>query len=296
MRLFRPNVRRMLKKRDVNGLIRAVNDEERGIRLAAIEALGEIGDLRAVEPLIASLQDGSWGVRSSAATALGSIGDGRAVKPLSSLIKDSKKVVRKAAAEALEKIGPLADPESLAWYLVALEQWDRAVSLSEVAVEPLVVALGNGEVDAARALGEIGSALATEPLVSALKDRDNYLRKAAARALEQIGLPSDPLLLAWYAVEVGDWDQVDRLGTATVEPLIFKLTEYQHIGDGRTARSAAWRLQALYRSGSLSDADKQGILAMKSVMAKPHMDHSEVFEEEDPPLTEHEDYGIGVEL
>jgi len=296
MRLFRPNVRRMLKKRDVNGLIRAVNDEERGIRLAAIEALGEIGDPRAVEPLIASLQDGSWGVRSSAATALGAIGDGRAVKPLSSLIRDGKKVVRKAAAEALAKIGPLADPESLAWYLVALEQWDRAVSLGEVAVEPLVVALGNGEVEAARALGEIGSVRATEPLVSVLKDRDNWLRQAAARSLEQIGLPSDPLLLAWYAVEVGDWDQVDLLGAATVEPLIFKLTEYQHIGDGYTARNAAWRLQTLYRSGSLSDTDKQGILAMKSVMAKPHMDHSEVFEEEDPPLTEHEDYGIGVEL
>jgi HEAT repeat protein len=286
----------MLKKRDVNGLIRAVNDEERGIRLAAIEALGEIGDPRAVEPLIASLQDGSWGVRSSAATALGAIGDGRAVKPLSSLIRDGKKVVRKAAAEALAKIGPLADPESLAWYLVALEQWDRAVSLGEVAVEPLVVALGNGEVEAARALGEIGSVRATEPLVSVLKDRDNWLRQAAARSLEQIGLPSDPLLLAWYAVEVGDWDQVDLLGAATVEPLIFKLTEYQHIGDGYTARNAAWRLQTLYRSGSLSDTDKQGILAMKSVMAKPHMDHSEVFEEEDPPLTEHEDYGIGVEL
>lgn len=126
MRLFRPNVKRMLKKRDVKGLIRAVNDEERGIRLAAIEALGQIGDLQAVEPLIAALQDDSWGVRSYAAAALGAIGDGRAVKPLTSLIRDGKKVVRKAAAEALAKIGPSADPESQGWYLVALEQWDRA--------------------------------------------------------------------------------------------------------------------------------------------------------------------------
>ncbi len=296
MRFFRPNVRRMLKKRDVKGLIRAVNDEERGIRLAAIEALGQIGDLQAVEPLIAALQDDSWGVRSYAAAALGAIGDGRAVKPLTSLIRDGKKVVRKAAAEALAKIGPSADPESQGWYLVALEQWDRAASLGEAALEPLIAALGNGEVDAARVLGEIGSARATEPLVSVLKDRDPYLRQAATRSLEQIGLPSDPLMLAWYAVEVEDWDQVDLLGAATVEPLIFKLTEFQHIGSGYAARNAAWRLQALYRSGSLSDADKQGILAVKSVMAKPHMDHSEVFDEEDPPLTEHEDYGIGVDL
>ncbi len=142
MRLFRPNVKRMLKKRDVKGLIGAMNDEERAIRLTAIEALGEIGDPRAVEPLIAALQDGSWGVRSYAAAALGAIGDARAVKPLTALIRDSKKVVRKAAAEALSKIGPSSDPESLAWYLVALEQWDRVVSLGEAAVEPLIAALG----------------------------------------------------------------------------------------------------------------------------------------------------------
>ena len=203
MRLFRPNVKRMLKKRDVKGLIGAMNDEERAIRLTAIEALGEIGDPRAVEPLIAALQDGSWGVRSYAAAALGAIGDARAVKPLTALIRDSKKVVRKAAAEALSKIGPSSDPESLAWYLVALEQWDRVVSLGEAAVEPLIAALENGEIDAARVLGEIGSARATGSLVSVLKDRDYFLRKAATRALEQIGLPSDPLMLAWYAVEVG---------------------------------------------------------------------------------------------
>jgi HEAT repeat protein len=286
----------MLKKRDVKGLVRAVNDEERGIRLAAIEALGVIGDPQAVEPLITVLQDGSWGVRSYAAAALGAIGDGRAVKPLSYLIRDGNKAVRKAAAEALARLGPLGDPESQGWYLVALERWDQVASLGEAAVEPLIAALGNGEVDAARVLGEIGSARATEPLVSALKDRDYYLRKAAARSLEQIGLPSDPLMLAWYAVEVGDWDQVDLLGAATVEPLIFKLTEYQHIGNGYAARNSAWRLQALYRTGCLGDSDKQKILAVKTVMAKPHMDHSEVFEEEDPPLTEHEDYGIGVDL
>jgi HEAT repeat protein len=296
MRLFKPNVKRMLKKRDVKGLIRAINDEERAIRLAAIEALGEIGDLQAVEPLITALQDDSWGVRSYAAAALGTIGDTRAVRPLTALIRDSKKVVRKAASEALAKIGPSADPESQGWYLVALERWDDAVLLGGAAVEPLIAALENGEPDAARALGEIGSDRAMGPLVDVLKDREPFLRKAAARALEQIGLPSDPLMRAWYAVEIGDWEQVDGQGIAAVIPLIFKLTEFKDIGDGHTARHAARRLQALYRSGGLSDADKQQILAVKSVMAKPHMDHSEVFEEEDIPLTEHEDYGIGVEL
>lgn len=284
----------MLARKDVHGLIRAIGDAERDIRLAAIEALGKIGDLRAVEPLIAALQDSSWGVRQHAAAALGMIGDTRAVKPLTAAFKDSKKVVRKAAAEALKKIGLTADPEAQAWYLVALEEWDRVVDLGEVALEPLIIALKEGEVCAARAMGEIGDARAAEPLAAALKG-DYYVRKAAAEALGKIGLPSDPQMQAWYAVEIGDWDRVDLLGVAAVEPLIFKLTAYKDIGKGYAARNAAGRLQALYRSGLLSDTDKQKILAVRTIMAKPHMDHSEVFDE-DPDTVEHEDYGIGNEL
>ncbi len=295
MRLFRPNVQKMMKKKDVNGLIRAIGDAERHVRLAAIEALGDIGDTRAVEPLIAALKDSSWGVRQYAATALGAIGDTRAVKPLTAAFKDNKKIVRKAAAEALAKIGLSVEPEAQAWYLVALEEWSRVIPLGESAIEPLVTALREGEVCAANALGEIGSVRALEPLSAALKEDDYYLRKAAAAAIGKIGMPYEPEGQAWYAVEIGDWDLVDTLGLVAVEPLIFKLTKYKDIGKGYAARNAAIRLQALYRSGKLSDMDKQKILYVGSIMTKPHMDHSEVFDE-DPDLAEHEDYGIGVEL
>ncbi|MGD0152711.1 MAG: HEAT repeat domain-containing protein [Thermacetogeniaceae bacterium] len=295
MRLFRPNIQKMMKKKDVNGLIRAIGDTERYIRLAAIEALGTIGDARAVEPLIAALKDNSWGVRQYAATALGAIGDTRAVKPLTTAFRDSKKIVRKAAAEALAKIGLSVDPEAQAWYLVALEEWSRVIALGEAAIEPLMIALKEGEVCAANALGEIASVRALEPLSAALKEDDYYMRKAAAAAISKIGLPPDPEAQAWYAVEIGDWDRVDILGLVAVEPLIFKLTKYKDIGKGHTARNAAIRLQALYRSGELSDTDKQKILSVCSIMTKPHMDHSEVFDE-DPDMAEHEDYGIGVEL
>ena len=51
-------------------------------RRAAAEALGQLGDKRAVEPLIAALQDDVENVRQAAAEALGQLGDERAVEPL----------------------------------------------------------------------------------------------------------------------------------------------------------------------------------------------------------------------
>jgi hypothetical protein len=73
-------------------------------RAAAAEALGKIGDRRAVEPLILALTDKDWGVRLNAAVALGEIGDARALGPLSVALKDSDHDVRTWAAQALYKI------------------------------------------------------------------------------------------------------------------------------------------------------------------------------------------------
>ena len=67
-------------------------------------------DPRAVEPLIKALGDEKWAVRSSAADALGMIGDERAVEPLSKTLKENDPkgnsfYVRVSSADALGKIG-----------------------------------------------------------------------------------------------------------------------------------------------------------------------------------------------
>ena len=89
-----------------------VNDYE-----AAVTALGEIGDRRAVEPLIAALADGaeyprldrgldaSGETRKAAAEALGKIGDACAVGPLIAALEDKDKRVGEAAAAALDQMG-----------------------------------------------------------------------------------------------------------------------------------------------------------------------------------------------
>lgn len=57
-------------------------EEKRGERMDAIEALGELGDERAVPFLIGALYDGERKVRALAARVLGKLGDDRAVPAL----------------------------------------------------------------------------------------------------------------------------------------------------------------------------------------------------------------------
>jgi HEAT repeat protein len=71
-------------------LIEQLGHRRKHSRRAAAEALGWIGDVRAVEPLIVALKDTHESVREAAAKALGWIGDKRAVEPLTALLSDEK--------------------------------------------------------------------------------------------------------------------------------------------------------------------------------------------------------------
>ena len=90
-----PNVEKLKGKRDLKGLIKALRyKRDGGVRSSAAEALGEIGDARAVEPLCAALRDKDVDVREAAAEALGKIGDARAAVPLRSALGDEDSDVR----------------------------------------------------------------------------------------------------------------------------------------------------------------------------------------------------------
>ena len=91
--LFKPNVEKLEKKKDVHGLIKALRykkDEwdEDDVRRSAADALGKIKDERAVEPLIKVRDYDGTGADASTAIA----------------IFHKTEYIRKAAKEALEKI------------------------------------------------------------------------------------------------------------------------------------------------------------------------------------------------
>jgi HEAT repeat protein len=211
---------------DVVGLIKALSyAKDPGVCKEAVEALGEIGDSRAVEPLIAVLNSDNKNVRLVAAKALVKIGDPRVVEPLVAALKDMDRDVAEAAADALGQIGDARTVEPL---VAALKDKDKRVRRA-----------------AARALSLIGDARAVEPLVAALKDMDGDVRRPAARALKRLDWqPDQGAAGAAYWIGLDQWDRCVQIGAPAVEPLAAALRDE----DKDVRRAAA---QAL---GQISDA------------------------------------------
>jgi len=85
-------------------LITALGDRDADVRRNAVEALGAVGNSRAVESLLATLDDEEWEVRWYVADALGRIGDPKAIPALEKAINDSDKDIRNMAKAALHEI------------------------------------------------------------------------------------------------------------------------------------------------------------------------------------------------
>ena len=83
-----------LNKNDVGELIKALGNNDEGMRRGAAEALGKLGDPIAVDPLITVLRDEDSGVRRNAARALGKFSNKTAVKPLVNALGDESWQVR----------------------------------------------------------------------------------------------------------------------------------------------------------------------------------------------------------
>jgi HEAT repeat protein len=156
--------------RAVNPLIVVLRDSDRPGQWGAARALGWIGDARSVEPLIVALGDSDPSLRSRAAIALGQIGDARGVKPLTTALKDVDDSVRSEATKSLTKMGNLGEGVLVA----ALYDDSDVVRWA-----------------AREALGKIGEARDVEPLIAAIRDRDDDVRRIVAEAMEKARGQSD---------------------------------------------------------------------------------------------------------
>jgi HEAT repeat protein len=236
----------------VEPLVAALKAESWRVRGAAARALVEIGT-PAVEPLVAALQDPE--ARPAAIKALGEIGDARALEPLLAVMKEGDRRLRKDTAAVLDKLGWQPD-ESVAGaaYWVVKREWDKCVEIGTPAVEPLVAALADGDEDvreaASKALAKIGEP-AVEPLVAALKHEHWSAREAAANALGGIAdaraleplvetLQDESRSVRWSAARA-----LGKIGDAwAVKPLIAALKDE----DSDVRRGAAGAL------GKIGDA------------------------------------------
>jgi len=160
--------RKELADRGLAGLVAILGGErisDDGIE--AMKLLTDAGE-RAVPLLVDSLGSHDWTVRWRSAVILGRIGDRAAAQPLIDALSDSNVEVRFYAAEALGRLG---DPSAVGPLIAALHDSGNYVQQA-----------------AAEALGNLGDSRAAEPLTTAAQQaREDYVREAAAKALEKIG-------------------------------------------------------------------------------------------------------------
>ena len=89
-----PNVEALKEQRDIDGLLQALRHDDDYVRLAAVHALGALGDPRAVEPICALMFDVTIAMQLAAIHALGVLGDPRAIRLLRAALLDKHLSVR----------------------------------------------------------------------------------------------------------------------------------------------------------------------------------------------------------
>ena len=166
-----PNIEMLRQKRDVVGLLKALDHRDVSIRLSAENALNELGtaDVKAI--VDAALYASSVDARRWAMGALRKLG--------------------RAGVEPIITAAQYEDPFKVA----------ELLGHSGIgAVEVLIAHLEDEDVGvhwwAAVVLGEMEDADAVEPLIAALRDDDEDVREAAAEALGRIGGPEAERALA----------------------------------------------------------------------------------------------------
>ena len=115
--LFKPDPDRLLTKRDVGGLLKAVQyKQDPTVRAKAAAALGALGGPEAIDALIEALADEAPEVRASAAGGLSETGDAKAVEALIKALGDEAGEVRALAARDLNRGRGAKAAEALADY------------------------------------------------------------------------------------------------------------------------------------------------------------------------------------
>lgn len=134
--------------------------------MAIVEVLGELEDLRTIEPLTQTIRDdGHPEVRKAAKKALLKFGEPRII----SLIQAFEELYIRERAGAVYVLGAIRDLQAVETLIQALQNNNYAV-----------------RVKAARTLGKIGDPRAVNPLVKALDDPHPDVQTTAQKALAKL--------------------------------------------------------------------------------------------------------------
>jgi HEAT repeat protein/WD40 repeat protein len=169
-----------LRSRDVGLLIEMLHFRDEKLRSAACRYLGRTQDAQAVGPLIRALGDEMYAVREAAAVGLVELGE-IAIDAVLDVLGNGGWSAKEALAGAL---GGMHGP--------------RVLEAAQIALRSPNPIVRNGAV---KSLGKIGGSRAEELLVQNLGDGDDFVRKAAAQALQGLG---------WTSGRVAETERIAR--------------------------------------------------------------------------------------
>lgn len=176
-------------------LVHRLHDRSEQMRMVVSNALGDIGDNRALRPLIEIiLRDPVAAVRAQAASALGRIGDEGALPLLVTALGDPEYWMRFRALEAIEALQPTDtspievalndnNPEVRKRAALALER----LGALEIAFENLPSEDPRLESEARARLIAVGRAGLSERLARHLDDENPFMRERIASLLGPVG-------------------------------------------------------------------------------------------------------------
>jgi HEAT repeat protein len=179
-----------------------------------LEALGQLGDKRAVPPVAAKLTDSDPEVRQRAVATLAELGDESVIEKLVLAIVDEHSGVRQAAARALTEVDP-------GWYRseqvqqllptlrAALKHRDAGVQYAASTLLRQITGLGPVEAAASSPQPHPPQAqpAAIEILCALLGDADAEVRLAAAESLGRLRSPAASEALKAAAKDSVSWVQ-----------------------------------------------------------------------------------------
>ncbi len=165
------------------------------LRIAAIRAIGEVGDGSSVAAVVPWLADPRMEVRFTAVQALGFLGDPAGIEPLRARLEDADPKVQEMAAIHVKRLegfaaarADLASADPAARARACRTLADAKQTGSAAAIAKLLGDAAEGvRAAAAAALGDLGHAAGAEGLAGLLADPSATVKHSAVLALGKLG-------------------------------------------------------------------------------------------------------------
>jgi HEAT repeat protein len=208
------------RRRAVDALVRALDDDRPEVRAEACGSLGELREDGVLPQLIKRLGDGAAPVRQNAAIALGTIGHADAFEPLAEALREGPADLRYQAATSLAEIDPA---RAFDFEVAALADRDvQVVAAAALAVGTIAAELADAPLRT-RALEALSAALAAAPIASGPAPKPTTLGALAtvlgsSRATARPTGDSARFDIAYALAELGDDRGKDALAEALADP------------------------------------------------------------------------------